>query len=82
MCVGRLCEQKGQLLLVQAAQRLRQRGLSFELVLAGDGEMRAEVQAAIAAASSPNAASDAPGLQKQPPRSATPASRARASTAA
>lgn len=50
VCVGRLCEQKGQLLLVQAAQRLRQRGIAFELVLAGDGEMRAEVEAAIAAA--------------------------------
>jgi colanic acid/amylovoran biosynthesis glycosyltransferase len=50
VCVGRLCEQKGQLLLVQAAQRLRQRGVAFELVLAGDGEMRAEVQDAIAAA--------------------------------
>jgi glycosyltransferase involved in cell wall biosynthesis len=49
VCVGRLCEQKGQLLLLQAAQRLRQRGLDFELVLAGDGEMRAEVDAAIAA---------------------------------
>ena len=48
VCVGRLCEQKGQLLLVQAAQRLRQRGIDFELVLAGDGEMRAEVEALIA----------------------------------
>ncbi|WP_280152740.1 glycosyltransferase [Piscinibacter sp. XHJ-5] len=50
VCVGRLCEQKGQLLLVQAAQRLRQRGVGFELVLAGDGEMRGEVEAAVAAA--------------------------------
>ena len=49
VCVGRLCEQKGQLLLVQAAQRLRRRGIAFELVLAGDGEMRAEVEALIAA---------------------------------
>lgn len=45
VCVGRLCEQKGQLLLVQAAGRLMQRGIDFELVLAGDGEMRGEVQA-------------------------------------
>ena len=50
VCVGRLCEQKGQLLLVQAAQRLRQRGIAFELVLAGDGEMRAEIEHAIAVA--------------------------------
>ncbi|HEV7915360.1 MAG TPA: glycosyltransferase family 4 protein, partial [Albitalea sp.] len=48
VCVGRLCEQKGQLLLLQAAQRLRQRRIAFELVLAGDGEMRAEVEALIA----------------------------------
>lgn len=48
VCVGRLCEQKGQLLLVQAAALLAQRGVAFELVLAGDGEMRAEVEAEIA----------------------------------
>lgn len=47
VCVGRLCEQKGQLLLVQAASRLAQEGKSFELVLAGDGEMRAEIEALI-----------------------------------
>jgi len=47
VCVGRLCEQKGQLLLLQAAQRLRQRGIAFELVLAGDGEMRREVEAQV-----------------------------------
>lgn len=49
VCVGRLCEQKGQLLLVEAAGRLAAKGLAFELVLAGDGEMRAEVEALIAA---------------------------------
>lgn len=49
VCVGRLCEQKGQLLLVQAATRLAQRGVPFELVLAGDGEMRAEVEALVRA---------------------------------
>ena len=47
VCVGRLCEQKGQLLLVQAAARLMQRDVDFELILAGDGEMRGEVQALI-----------------------------------
>ncbi len=40
VCVGRLCEQKGQLLLIEAAHRLAQRGVEFELVLAGDGELR------------------------------------------
>ena len=47
VCVGRLCEQKGQLLLLDAAGRLARRGIVFELVLAGDGEMRAELEAAI-----------------------------------
>jgi colanic acid/amylovoran biosynthesis glycosyltransferase len=47
VCVGRLCEQKGQLLLVQAVARLAQRGVQMELVLAGDGEMRADVEALI-----------------------------------
>ena len=51
VCVGRLCEQKGQLLLVQAAAKLARRGVPFELVLAGDGEMRAEVEALVQSAS-------------------------------
>jgi colanic acid/amylovoran biosynthesis glycosyltransferase len=49
VCVGRLCEQKGQLLLVEAAARLAQRGIAFTLVLAGDGEMRGEIEALIGA---------------------------------
>jgi colanic acid/amylovoran biosynthesis glycosyltransferase len=44
VCVGRLCEQKGQLILLEAARQLKERGLRFELVLAGDGEMRPEVE--------------------------------------
>ena len=47
VCVGRLCEQKGQLLLVNAISKLRQRGIAIELVLAGDGEMRNEIEACI-----------------------------------
>jgi colanic acid/amylovoran biosynthesis glycosyltransferase len=47
VCVGRLCEQKGQLLLIEAAHRLCKEGRHFELVLAGDGEMRAELEALI-----------------------------------
>ena len=47
VCVGRICEQKGQLLLVQAAARLRDGGERFELVLVGDGEMRPEVESLI-----------------------------------
>src|SRR5450759_370230 len=44
ICVGRLCEQKGQILLLEAAQGLTKRGIKFELVLAGDGEMRTEIE--------------------------------------
>ena len=44
VCVGRLCEQKGQLLLMEAAGRLARKGIGFTLVLAGDGEMRGEVE--------------------------------------
>jgi colanic acid/amylovoran biosynthesis glycosyltransferase len=44
VCVGRLCEQKGQLLLLEACRNLREKGLDFELTLAGDGEMRSEVE--------------------------------------
>lgn len=44
ICVGRLCEQKGQLLLIDAARQLRDQGCHFELVLAGDGELRRELE--------------------------------------
>ncbi|HEX5658264.1 MAG TPA: glycosyltransferase family 4 protein [Polyangiales bacterium] len=46
--VGRLSEQKGQLLLVQAAAQLKREGRQFELVLVGDGPMRAEIEGLIA----------------------------------
>ncbi len=48
VCVGRLCEQKGQLLLIEASRRLAEKGIAFELVLAGDGEMRAEIEDLVA----------------------------------
>lgn len=48
VCVGRLSEQKGQLLLVEAAARLREEGREFELLLAGDGPMRPQIEQAIA----------------------------------
>jgi glycosyltransferase involved in cell wall biosynthesis len=44
VCVGRLCEQKGQLILLEAVRQLRDRGIHLQLVLAGDGEMRTEVE--------------------------------------
>ena len=50
VCVGRLSAQKAQLALVEAAARLAAEGRDFELVLAGDGELRREVEASIAEA--------------------------------
>jgi colanic acid/amylovoran biosynthesis glycosyltransferase len=47
ICVGRLCEQKGQLLLIEAAHRLAADGTDLELVLAGDGELRPNIEALI-----------------------------------
>jgi colanic acid/amylovoran biosynthesis glycosyltransferase len=49
VCVGRLCEQKGQMLLVRAVQAVVAKGIPIHLVLAGDGEMRGEIEALIAA---------------------------------
>jgi len=46
--VGRLSEQKGQLLLVEALGALAEAGVDFELSLVGDGELRSEIEAAIA----------------------------------
>jgi colanic acid/amylovoran biosynthesis glycosyltransferase len=48
VCVGRLCEQKGQLILMEALQLLKRQGVAFELVLAGDGEMRPEIEQMVA----------------------------------
>jgi len=44
VCVGRLCEQKGQLLLLEAIHRIKEKGVSVELVMAGDGPMRGEIE--------------------------------------
>jgi glycosyltransferase involved in cell wall biosynthesis len=48
ICVGRLSKEKGQLLLVEAAHQLAQKGIEFELVLVGDGELRPEIEELIA----------------------------------
>jgi glycosyltransferase involved in cell wall biosynthesis len=46
--IGRLCEQKGQLVLIEAAAALAREGIDFELVLVGDGPLRDQLEAAIA----------------------------------
>jgi colanic acid/amylovoran biosynthesis glycosyltransferase len=47
VCVGRLSEAKGQFLLIEACACLAAKKIPFELVLAGDGPMRAELEALI-----------------------------------
>jgi colanic acid/amylovoran biosynthesis glycosyltransferase len=47
VCVGRLSEEKGQLLLIDAVARLASKGINVDLVLAGDGPMRGAVEASI-----------------------------------
>ncbi len=44
VCVGRLNEQKGHLVLLEAAQKLALGGVDFKLVLVGDGELRSQVE--------------------------------------
>jgi glycosyltransferase involved in cell wall biosynthesis/GT2 family glycosyltransferase len=48
VCVGRLCEQKGQLRLLEALGCLAADGMPFQAVLAGDGPMRRDLEAEIA----------------------------------
>lgn len=48
VCVGRLSEEKGQLLLIKAAAALAKEGCKFELVLVGDGELRGRIEQMIA----------------------------------
>jgi colanic acid/amylovoran biosynthesis glycosyltransferase len=49
LCIGRLCEQKGQLLLLDAMKQLHDEGVNCKLILAGDGPMRNDVENRIAA---------------------------------
>jgi colanic acid/amylovoran biosynthesis glycosyltransferase len=48
VCVGRLCAAKGQRLLLEVVGRLVASGVPVQLVLAGDGPMRAELEQRIA----------------------------------
>lgn len=47
VCVGRLSVEKGHLLLIDAAAKLAGEGVELELILAGDGPMRPEIEDAI-----------------------------------
>ncbi len=42
--IGRIAEQKGQMLLIEAASRLVAEGVDLEVVIVGDGPMRAEAE--------------------------------------
>ena len=44
VCIGRIVEQKGQAVLIEAAARLRDSGRVFELVMVGDGPMRGQIE--------------------------------------
>lgn len=47
VCVGRLCPQKGQVLIPKAAAALRKEFPNLRIVLVGDGESRSSIEAAI-----------------------------------
>ncbi|MGL6280875.1 MAG: glycosyltransferase family 4 protein [Microcoleaceae cyanobacterium] len=47
VCVGRLSEQKGQLLLLDAIAPLVAQGIDLKLILVGDGEMRTVIEQSI-----------------------------------
>ncbi|MGL5063287.1 MAG: glycosyltransferase, partial [Microcoleus sp.] len=44
VCVGRLSEQKGHLLLLEAASKLAATGFDFKLIFVGDGPLRSEIE--------------------------------------
>jgi glycosyltransferase involved in cell wall biosynthesis len=47
VCIGRLSQEKGHLVLISAAQKLREAGTECEIVFAGDGPMRKAIEEAI-----------------------------------
>ncbi|MDT0595951.1 glycosyltransferase family 4 protein [Glaciecola petra] len=42
--IGRLCEQKGPLIAMEALKMLRESGVPIEIIFAGDGELRSDVE--------------------------------------
>lgn len=68
--IGRLAEQKGQLLLVEALGRLRGEGIEVELVLGGEGPLRSAIEQEAAALGVADAVSvtgwiDAPRVREE-----------------
>jgi glycosyltransferase involved in cell wall biosynthesis len=47
VCIGRLAEQKGQMVLLQALAQLAHEGMTFEAVIAGDGLLRPVIDAEV-----------------------------------
>ena len=47
LCIGRLCEQKGPMLLLEALPFLIESGISLHLTFAGDGELRSDMESFI-----------------------------------
>jgi colanic acid/amylovoran biosynthesis glycosyltransferase len=47
ICIGRLSEEKGQMLVLRAADLLHRRGVALEVVLAGDGPLRKPLEAEV-----------------------------------
>jgi glycosyltransferase involved in cell wall biosynthesis len=48
VCIGRLAEEKGQLLLIEAIRHLKHQGVACDLTLIGDGPMREPIKELIA----------------------------------
>jgi colanic acid/amylovoran biosynthesis glycosyltransferase len=48
VCVGRLCVDKGQMVLLEAARLLVAEGKDFEIVLVGDGPLRSRLERKVA----------------------------------
>jgi len=44
VCIGRLSEQKGHLLLLEAVNRLHQKGVKVKIIFVGDGELRQKIE--------------------------------------
>lgn len=48
VCIGRLCPEKGQVLLLEAVRKLVEQGIDIEVTMIGDGPLRADLEAKVA----------------------------------